>query len=111
MLRLPHALLAALLPISAALALAGCGAGLTDEIGDVAPKSASCTSATYPDSMGYSARLSKYSKEPQCSTQVQAAESYRQSAIANCSAGQLTAATSNYDAYKKSVTVVNSFCP
>jgi hypothetical protein len=104
--------LATVTAIVSALLVQGCGAGLlTDDISDVAPSTATCNSATYPDTMGYSTRLKKYSNDPQCSTQVQAAESHRQAAIANCSAGNKVNADTNYSNYKKSVTVVNSYCP
>lgn len=93
------------------ISVAGCGAGLLeDDISSVAPSSSSCNTATYPDIMGYSARLNKYKNDAQCGTQVQAAESWRQNAIAACSAGNLASATTAYDNYKKSVQVVNSFC-
>lgn len=98
--------------LACVISVAGCGAGLLeDDISDTAPQSASCNAATYPDTMGYSARLRKYANEPQCSTQIQAAESWRQSAIAACSAGNMPGATTSYENYKKSVQVVNSYCP
>jgi hypothetical protein len=93
-----------------AVGLAGCGVGEdTDETSE--QSSASCSAGSYPDTMGYSARLKKYANEPQCSTQVQAAEIYRQNAIKACSAGNMSGAATQYDNYKKSVQVVNSFCP
>lgn len=92
--------------------VSGCGAGLLeDDISDTAPQSASCNAASYPDIMGYAARLRKYNGEAQCATQVQAAESWRQNAIASCSAGNMANAATAYDNYKKSVQVVNSACP
>ncbi len=93
-----------------AIGLTGCGVGEdTDETSE--QSSASCGTGSYPDTMGYSDRLNKYRNEPQCSTQVQAAEINRQSAIKACSAGNMSAAATHYDNYKKSVQVVNSFCP
>lgn len=98
--------------LASVFSVSGCGAGLLeDDISDTAPQSASCNTASYPDTMGYAARLRKYNGEVQCSTQIQAAEAWRQNAIASCSAGNLASATTAYDNYKKSVQVVNSACP
>ena len=93
-----------------ALAATGCGgedAGSTN-ISGAAPSSASCNDKTYPDTMGYQSLLAKYKNEPQCNTQVQNAESYRRADIANCSGGDLAAATTQYGRYKTLVKYVSS---
>lgn len=97
---------------AAILMLSACGGGEEDDdISNAAGSSATCNSATYPDTMGYTARLSKYKNDGQCSPLVQAAEAWRQSAIASCQAGNASAATTSYSNYQKSVTQVNGFCP
>ena len=99
-----------------ALMLSACGGGedaSTTNISNVAtPSSASC-SATFSQAsnFNYNSLLAKYRNDPQCSTQVQAAESYRQSAIANCAAGSTTGAKGNYEYYLTSVKYSNSICP
>jgi hypothetical protein len=91
----------------------GCG-GSEDEsassanISSAAPISASCNNTTYPDTLGYSSLKSKYAGDGQCLPQVQNAEAMRQSAIANCSAGSVAAATTQYSQYKTLVSYVKN---
>lgn len=96
-----------------AVTLYGCDVGsTTSDISSAAPSTATCNTSSYPDKMNtYSSRLSKYKNDGQCSPQIQAAESYRQAAIANCSAGSTSGATGNYEYYTKSLAIVNSMCP
>lgn len=104
--------------LAGVLALSGCGGSedaVTSDIGSVAKDttgSTSCNSACPEKSTGwYSHMKSKYAGDTQCLSQVQAAESYRQSAIANCAAGSTTGATGNCSYYKQSVSYLTSFCP
>jgi hypothetical protein len=92
--------------LAVTMAMAGCGAGLNDDtssadISNVAPK---CAASDFPDttSLGYANLLRKYAND-QCLYQIQNAESYRQSAIANCAAGSVSGAAANYDYYLKTV--------
>lgn len=89
----------------------GCGGGsdaTSSNISSVAPVSATCNSATYPDTLGYSSLRSKYANDGQCLPQIQNAEAMRQSAIANCSAGSVSAATTQYGQYRTLVSYVKS---
>lgn len=73
--------------------------------------SSTCPDTAYGSGKNYSTMSSWYKNDPQCLTQIQAAESYRQAAISNCQAGSTTGATGNCNYYKQSVAVTVSYCP
>ena len=88
------------------LTISGCGGSLGSDISTAAPVSAACSTASFPDTLGYQTLLKKYANDTQCLSQIQAAESYRQAAIANCSAGSTSGASGNYNYYLTSVKYV-----
>lgn len=98
------------------LSMSACGGGEEDsasnaDIGNAAPNTATCNNSTFPDQMGgYQNRLNANPGDVQCRSQIQAAESYRQAAIANCAAGDTAGATGNYGYYKQSIPLVNFYC-
>ena len=99
-----------------ALALVACGGGDEDsasnaDISTAGGSTANCNDTTFPDLMGgYTNRLNANPGDVQCRSQIQAAESYRQAAIANCAAGDTKGATGNYSYYKQSIPLVNFSC-
>ncbi|WLI91099.1 hypothetical protein Q4S45_08265 [Massilia sp. R2A-15] len=92
----------------ASFGIAGCGVGVGDDISSAAPVSATCNNTTFPDTLGYNALLTKYKNDGQCLPQVQNAEAMRQQAIANCSAGNATAAATAKSQYNTLVNYVKS---
>lgn len=102
------------------LTCSGCGdllgdSSSTDSYSSTASASSSCNDASYPDiTGGYDSLLAGYENDPyagQCSMLLQAAEVNRQSAIASCSAGDLSAATTYYSSYyKQSVEIWQATC-
>lgn len=97
--------------VSLAALITGCGgseSATSSNISSAAPVSASCNSATYPDTLGYSSLRNKYANDGQCLPQIQNAEAMRQSAIANCSAGSVSAATTQYSQYRTLVSYVKN---
>ena len=94
--------------------LGACGGGDEDatntDISNAAGGSGTACASSYPDTMGYSGLMSRNSGNVQCTSQVQAAESYRQAAIANCQAGNTVAASTNYSYYQQSQTLVTFSC-
>jgi hypothetical protein len=97
------------------LALYGCGGADSAIDANLDPVSASVTTQNcttgYGSSAWYDGKMRTYSNDPQCKAQIQAAESYRTSAIANCSAGSATGASGNWSYYQQSVSYVNQICP
>ena len=94
--------------------LSACGGGedaSNTDISNVAGGSGTACGQSYPDTMGYSGLMSRNSGNVQCTTQVQGAESHRQAAIANCQAGNASAAATNYSNYQKSQSLVTFSCP
>ncbi len=98
------------------LTIYGCG-DLTSSTGDATPVSSTTSGsskcASYTDSMpSYPDRLKKYTTDPQCQAQIQNAEGLRLSAIANCEAGDSTAANTIYNSYYPSaLKIVIQACP
>ncbi len=98
--------------------ISGCGGSDEATTTDLAPiasiaSGTSGCSAKYPESPSgwYASKTAKYKGDTQCLTQIQAAESYRTSAIANCAAGSTVGAEGNYKYYKTSVSYAGSICP
>lgn len=112
---------ASLLPaiaVGVTLLLAGCGAGSSDLSSSSSTSSTSASSSTsssacsttYRDTVGYSSMKSRNAGNTQCLTLLDGAESYRQVAIANCQAGNSSAAATNYTYYQKTATLLSSVC-
>ena len=97
------------------LTLYGCGGGddasSTDLTGVANSVSSPSCSVYTGSSTWYDTKWSKYKNDGQCNPLIQAAESNRTSAVANCAAGDTAAATTYMSYYNKSVSSVNQFCP
>ena len=105
-----------IITIVPAMLMFGCVEGTTSsDISSAASNagaSSSSCSTTYPDKYNYTSKISKYSNDAQCYTQWQNVEAYRQSAIANCAAGDTSAASTYYNNYyPKAASVAMSYCP
>lgn len=97
------------------LTIYGCGGGdaSTTDLNSVtnSVSTPSCSGSQFGSSSWYDAKRKAYAGDTQCLTQIQAAESYRTAAIANCAAGSTSGATGNMSYYNTSVKYVNSICP